>query len=87
MLAELRSRSQITIPAEIIKSLGIHEGDQFEVVEKDGGIFLCPIVVYPKAKMEALKKLVQEAKDGKDLSRAYDDLEELFTDLEGQSKK
>jgi AbrB family looped-hinge helix DNA binding protein len=87
MLAELRSRSQITIPAEIIKSLDIHEGDQFEVIEKDGGIFLCPIVVYPKAKMEALKKLICEVKEGKDVSRTYDDLEELFTDLEGKNEK
>ena len=38
MLAELRSRSQITIPAEIIKHLGISEGDKFEVMEKDGGM-------------------------------------------------
>ena len=50
MLAELRSRSQITIPAEIIKHLGISEGDKFEVMEKDGGIFLCPVVIYPKEK-------------------------------------
>ena len=35
MLAELRNRSQITIPAEIIKNLGISEGDKFEVVQKD----------------------------------------------------
>lgn len=35
MLAELRNRSQITIPAEIIKNLGISEGDKFEIVQKD----------------------------------------------------
>ena len=46
MLAEIRGRSQITIPAEIIKKLGICEGDKFEVMEKDGGIFLCPASIY-----------------------------------------
>lgn len=50
MLIEMRGRSQITIPAEMVKNLGIKEGDQFEVIEKDGGIFLCPVVVYPKKK-------------------------------------
>jgi antitoxin MazE len=45
LLVELRQRSQITIPAEIVKRLNLHEGDQFEVIEKDGGIFLCPVVV------------------------------------------
>ena len=59
MLAEIRGRSQITIPAEIIKKLGISEGDKFEVVERDGGIFLCPVVVYPKEKIEKLAKLVK----------------------------
>ena len=57
MLAELRSRSQITIPAEIIKHLGISEGDKFEVMEKDGGIFLCPVVVYPKEKLILMRQL------------------------------
>ena len=54
MLAEIRGRSQITIPAEIIKKLGISEGDKFDITEKDGGIFLCPVIVYPKDKL--LKK-------------------------------
>lgn len=34
MLAEIRGRSQITIPSEIIKKLGISEGDKFEIMEK-----------------------------------------------------
>ena len=60
MLAELRSRSQITIPAEIIKNLGISEGDKFEIMEKDGGIFLCPVVIYPKEKLMALAQLLKK---------------------------
>jgi AbrB family looped-hinge helix DNA binding protein len=87
MLAELRSRSQITIPTDIIKSLNIHEGDQFEVIEKDGGIFLCPVVVYPKAKMEQLMQIVREAKEGKNISKTYDNIEELFSDLQSKDKE
>ena len=31
MLAEISGRSQITIPSEIIKKLGIAEGDKFDI--------------------------------------------------------
>ena len=61
MLAEIRGRSQITIPAEIIKKLGISEGDKFDVVEKDGGIFLCPVIVYPKDKLLQIAKLIKDS--------------------------
>lgn len=77
MLAEIRGRSQITIPAEIIKKLGIHEGDKFEVIEKDGGIFLCPVVVYPKDKMEKLVRIIKESPK----SRAFESVEEMFSDM------
>lgn len=76
MLAELRSRSQITIPAEIVKSLGVSEGDKFEIYEKDGGIFLCPVVVYPKAKMARIAEIIKESK-----SKEYDSVEEMFSDM------
>ena len=81
MLAELRSRSQITIPAEIIKKLGISEGDKFEVVEKDGGIFLCPVVVYPKEKMLALAKLLKNAESEKDSQKEFTSVEDMFADM------
>ena len=58
MMIEIRGRSQITIPSEIVKNLGIKEGDKFEVIERDGGIFLCPVVVYPKKEMVRIAKLI-----------------------------
>ena len=61
MLAEIRGRSQITIPAEIIKKLGISEGDKFDIMERDGGIFLCPVVVYPKDKIAKIAKILKES--------------------------
>ncbi len=48
MLAELRTKSQVTIPKEVVTKLGIKEGDKLDVVEKDGVIQLIPVVVYPK---------------------------------------
>ena len=44
ILVELRSRAQLTIPVEIVREIGAEEGDKFDVIVKDGGIFLCPKV-------------------------------------------
>ena len=80
LLVELRQRSQITIPAEIVKRLNLHEGDQFEVIEKDGGILLCPEVVYPREKMQEIAKIFKEAKEDETL-KEYDSVEEMFKDM------
>ena len=81
MLAEIRGRSQITIPADIIKKLGITEGDKFEIMEKDGGIFLCPVVVYPKEKMAKIAKIIKETETDVSKQTAFDSVEDLFADM------
>lgn len=81
MLAEIRGRSQITIPAEIVKKLGISEGDKFEVIEKDGGIFLCPVVVYPKEKLAKIARIIKESEMDIAKQTAFDSVEELFADM------
>ncbi|MDO9565226.1 MAG: AbrB/MazE/SpoVT family DNA-binding domain-containing protein [Candidatus Desulfaltia sp.] len=81
MLVELRSRSQITIPAEVLKKLGAVEGDKFEVIEKEGGIFLCPVVVYPKPEMERIAKLIKETDIESRNLKAYDDVSKMFSDM------
>jgi AbrB family looped-hinge helix DNA binding protein len=77
MLVELRGRAQITIPAEIVKQVGISEGDKFDVVARDGGIFLCPVVVYPKDKLTKIAKIMKETNVSKD----YDDVNSMFADM------
>lgn len=81
MLAEIRGRSQITIPAEIIKSLGISEGDKFDIVEKDGGIFLCPVVVYPKDKIAKIARIIKESETDTKTQKVFDSVEDLFADM------
>lgn len=81
MLAEIRGRSQITIPAELIKKLGISEGDKFDITEKDGGIFLCPVVVYPKDKITEIAKLIKETESDIANQKAFDNVEEMFADM------
>lgn len=81
MLAEIRGRSQITIPAEIVKSLGISEGDKFDVIEKDGGIFLCPVVVYPKDKIAQIARIIRETETDGRSKKVFDSVEDLFADM------
>ena len=81
MLAEIRGRSQITIPAEIVKHLGISEGDKFEIMEKDGGIFLCPVVVYPKSKLTKIAEIIKESETDASMQKAFDSVEEMFSDM------
>ena len=81
MLAEIRGRSQITIPAEIIKKLGIAEGDKFDIMEKDGGIFLCPVVVYPKDKIAKIAKILKESESDTKKKTAFESVEDMFSDM------
>ncbi len=80
MLAEIRGRSQITIPSEIIKKLGIAEGDKFDIMEKDGGIFLCPVVVYPKEKLAKIAKIIKET-EADISSSTFGSVEDMFADM------
>jgi len=79
MLVEMRARSQITLPSEVTKRMGISEGDRFEVMERDGGVFLCPVVVYPKSKLEKIAKIIKGHEN--DPSVVYNSVEDMFNDL------
>ena len=81
MLAEIRGRSQITIPSEIIKKLGISEGDKFDIMERDGGIFLCPVVVYPKDKIAKIAKILKESENDTKTRTAFEIVEDMFSDM------
>jgi AbrB family looped-hinge helix DNA binding protein len=84
MLAELRAKSQITIPKELVEKLGIKEGDKLEITEKDGAIQLVPVVVYPKKLVEELKAEVEEVKVklANGTQPVFDSIESLFKELE-----
>ena len=81
MLAEIRGRSQITIPSEIIKKLGISEGDKFDIMERDGGIFLCPVVVCPKDKIAKIAKILKESENDTKTRTAFESVEDMFSDM------
>ncbi len=62
MLAELRHKSQITIPKDIIVKLGLSEGDKLDIFERDGTICMLPVVVYPKKYLDELREELDEVK-------------------------
>ena len=81
MLVELKNGLQITIPSEIIKSLGLSEGDKFDVKTKDGGIFLRPVVVYPKEKMNEIAKLLKKAEAEAENQTAFTSVDDMLADM------
>lgn len=85
MLAELRTKSQITIPKSIVSSLKLNTGDMLDISEKDGMICICPVVVYPKAYVEELqeevKSLKADIKTGK--KPVFNNIDSMFASLEG----
>ena len=56
MLVELRQKSQITIPKELVDKLGLSEGDKLDIYEQEGIICIMPVVVYPKGHINKLMK-------------------------------
>ena len=84
MLAELRQKSQITIPKELIVKLGLSEGDKLDVFEKDGTICMMPVAVYPKKYLDELRDEINEAKAkiASGERPVFDNVDALFAKLE-----
>ncbi len=84
MLAELRTKSQITIPKELINKLGLSEGDKLDIFEKDGIICLMPVVVYPKKYIDEIREELEATKnyiiEGK--QPVFENVEALLSKLE-----
>lgn len=87
MLAELRQKSQITIPKEIIAKLGLSEGDKLEIFEKDGSICMMPVAVYPKKYLNELREEINEAKSKIACGEqpVFDSVDALFEKLEADN--
>ena len=84
MLAELRTKSQITIPKEIVTKLGLSEGDKLDIYENDGVICIMPVVVYPKAYVETIKNEIKKVKGNISQGKqpVFDSIDKLLDDLE-----
>lgn len=84
VLAELKDKSQVTIPKPIVKELGLERGDMFDITIEREKIVLTPVVVYPKEKAEELEALAAQARAeiSSGAVTIYDNVEELIADLD-----
>ena len=84
MLAEFRTKSQITLPKEVVLSLGLVEGDKLDVYEKDGMIYMVPVTVYPKKYVDELHGEIAQLKESIKAGKQpiFDNIDSLFDKLE-----
>ncbi len=84
MLVELKAKSQVTIPKDIVQSMELNQGDQFEVTEDNGKIVLVPVAVYPEHVIRSLKAEVKEIKESikNGDQPAFDSIDTLFEELD-----
>jgi AbrB family looped-hinge helix DNA binding protein len=87
VLVDLKSKSQVTIPAALIKKMNLKAGDKFDVTEVEGKILLTPVMMVPKEQAWFFTKewqqeeaqVEKEIADGK--LHTAKNKEELFDDL------
>ena len=84
MLVELKAKSQVTIPKEIVSLMNLSQGDKFEIIEESGRIVLIPLEVYPKNVIDELKASVEEIKASIDNGErpVFDSIDALFEKLD-----
>jgi len=82
MIVELRKKSQITLPKEIVKELNLLEGDKFEVNIKNGIIALELVAIYPKEYLRKLESEIQVLKESQDFKNdSFDNIDDLMKSL------
>ena len=84
MISELRAKSQITIPKDLVDKLGLSEGDKLEIYEKDGIICIMPVVVYPKKYLDELREeiVITKLKVASGELHMFDNIDAVFEKLE-----
>jgi len=85
VIAELRPKSQITIPKQLINSLGLSPGDKLEIFENDGMICIMPVVVYPKGYVNKVLEDVENIRQNVSLGHqpVFNNIDDLIASLEG----
>lgn len=83
-IMELRKKSQVTIPKDVIRKLKLHEGDKFEITEKNGVIYMIPVSIYPKKYVEELEKIAAQTKQGIEDGNipVFDNVDDMFNSLD-----
>ena len=83
MIIELRKKSQITLPKEIVNELNLLEGDKFEVTIENGVIKLEPVAIYSKRYIAKLTEEIQILREEvKTEYTTFSTVDELLSSLE-----
>jgi len=84
MIMELRKKSQVTIPKEMMLTLGLKEGDKLDITAQNGIIYMIPVVVYPKKYVDELRSEISDVKDKikKGKQPTFSNVEDLFKQLD-----
>ena len=51
MLVELKQKSRVTIPAELLKKMKLKTGDKLEIEEQEGRLVITPVVIIPREQL------------------------------------
>ena len=83
-IMELRKKSQVTIPKDVIRKLKLHVGDKFEITEKNGVIYMIPVTIYPKKYVVELEKIAAQTKHGIEDGSipVFDNVDDMFNSLD-----
>ena len=87
MNVKIRTKSQITIPKEIMDKLGLKEGNELDIKIENNKILLRPMIMIPKDQswfwtkewQEEEKEIDKEKKEGK--IKKVNNINELMEDL------
>ncbi|MGM0380258.1 MAG: AbrB/MazE/SpoVT family DNA-binding domain-containing protein [Bacillota bacterium] len=81
MLTKLRSKNQLTIPADLTNKMGLHEGSKLEIeMTEDGKIVITPVVTVEKKWLNDVGEALKQVENG-DISKAME-IEELLESLD-----
>ena len=88
MITQIREKSQITIPKDLIKKLNLKIGDNIDINIENDKIVIKPVVIIPKAQAWFWSKEWQqgESQAEKDIENGrverFNSTQELFEDLD-----
>jgi antitoxin MazE len=60
MITQLRGRSQITLPSEVVKKMKLQEGDSLDIIIDDDRIIIKPVLVIDRSQSWFWSKKWQE---------------------------
>ena len=88
MIIEIRKKSQITIPKEIVDQLNLQEGDHLEISVKDGAVLLEPMAIYSKSYIQKLEDTVMRINEDPNMYNVgpFTSVEEAIEYLEESDK-